>query len=127
MTLFYLRKIKRGLKKFKEANMKKKNSPKLEIVWEQIFPRDAESRIQRAFEILMTTIDRDSGAPYAESDEKQSANSQGNGQEVATLSAVNFAILESEKTERSQNGRRSNFSLENSKRRNSKISKPLLQ
>ena len=127
MLLFYLRKIKKGLRGFKKTKMKKKGPPKLEIVWEQIFPQDAELRIQRAFEMLLTTIDKDFEKPYAESNEKQSVNSQGNCQEVATLSAINFAILESEKTKRSQNGRRSNFSLENSKRGNSKISKPLLQ
>jgi len=64
--------------------MKKKKPPKLEVVWEQVFPEDAGLRIQRAFETLLsdefdqlssksllTTIDKDSPGTDNETSEKK--------------------------------------------------------
>jgi len=101
--------------------MKKKVLPKFKIIWEQVFPEDAAMRIQRAFEMLLTTIDRPSSKTDNEIDAgeiKQTAHSPGNSREATTLSTVDFAILESRKAKRSQNGRRKNFPMEDFGRRN---------
>jgi len=72
MLLFYIRKTK-------------KSSPKLKTVWKQVFPENAESRIQRAFEMLLgdeftrssknqleTTVDNGSPEIYNRVNEKKS-------------------------------------------------------
>lgn len=56
---------KKTVGKYKKAckgNSRKEISDKndLEVIWEQVFPEDAEQRIQRAFEILLNKT----GFPY---------------------------------------------------------------
>jgi len=101
--------------------MKRTRFTKLELAWERVFSEDADLRIQRAFAMLLTTIDRPSSRTDNEFDAreiKQTTHSPGNSREVATLSTVDFAILESGKAKRNQSGRRKNFPMEDFGRRN---------
>jgi len=43
----------KAVKKHKKTYKAGPDKKDLEIVWEQVFPEDAEQRIQRAFEILL--------------------------------------------------------------------------
>lgn len=69
----------------KKSNKKSSNVEDLEIVWEQVFPEDAEIRIQRAFEMLLSddfdppskanaplkpSVDNSSKGDYADSKDK---------------------------------------------------------
>jgi hypothetical protein len=114
--------------------MKKSNSPnKFKIIWKQVFPEDAELRIQRAFEMLLsddsneisnnqlrTTIDRDSLRTDNKINEEtinKIVKPPRSGREVESISADNFAISKSQKAQRKQIRRGKNCSLENSRRR----------
>ncbi len=52
--------VKKHKKTFKESDEVVSSKNELEVVWEQVFPKDAEQRIQRAFEILLDKT----GFPY---------------------------------------------------------------
>jgi len=45
---------KKILKKHKKIRKQSGEKNDLEVVWEQVFPEDAERRIQRAFEMLLS-------------------------------------------------------------------------
>jgi hypothetical protein len=44
---------KKAVRKHKKTCKTGPDKKDLEIVWEQVFPEDAEQRIQRAFEMLL--------------------------------------------------------------------------
>lgn len=44
---------KKAVRKYKKTCKIGPDKKELEIVWEQVFPEDAELRIQRAFEMLL--------------------------------------------------------------------------
>lgn len=46
--------IKKHKKTRKESGKGVSNKNDLEVIWEQVFPEDAERRIQRAFEMLLS-------------------------------------------------------------------------
>lgn len=49
--------IKKYRKIRKQSDKKVSDKGNLEVVWEQVFPEDAEQRIQRAFEMLLDKSD----------------------------------------------------------------------
>ena len=96
--------------------MKKKDLPKFKIIWEQVFPKDADLRIQRAFKMLLsdkstrsskdqlaTAMDKNSLKVNNKIDEKKInkiTHSQRSSGSVAGISALSFTILESKKAQR---------------------------
>jgi len=77
-----------------------------EAIWEQAFPKDAESRIQQAFEMLLseefgltdcaqqrTTVDQRSWEDYNQDDEKPTINVKGNCHPVKSIGKVNSEIF----------------------------------
>jgi imidazoleglycerol phosphate dehydratase HisB len=71
------------------------------VIWEQVFPEDAELRIQQAFEMLLgeefgltdyarfgTPIDQCFSNDYNQANEKPTINVRGNRQQVKSIQKV---------------------------------------
>ena len=72
------------------------------VIWEQVFPEDAELRIQNAFEMLLgeefgltyngqleTVIDQSHRKNYNQGNEKPTINVKGNRHQVKSIGKVN--------------------------------------
>jgi len=78
------------------------------VIWEQVFPEDAEIRIQQAFEMLLgeefgltnsaqsvqlgTTVDRCYREDYNQGNEKQVTKSKGNRRAVKGIQKVSSQV-----------------------------------
>lgn len=91
-----------------------KLDPKFKVIWEQVFPEDAELRIQRAFEMLLgngviskdqllTTLDKASSGIDNESNERkvnEITYPPRSGRDITSISTVSLAVLEGKKAQR---------------------------
>jgi hypothetical protein len=72
------------------------------VIWKQVFPEDAELRIQHAFEMLLgeefgltdcarlgTAIDQSFSNDYNQGNEKPVINVRGNRQQVKSIKKIN--------------------------------------
>jgi len=72
------------------------------VIWEQVFPEDAEIRIQQAFEMLLgdefgltnnihlgTAIDQNFLKDYNQGNEKPTVNARGNRLPIKSIKEVN--------------------------------------
>jgi len=84
-----------------------------EAIWKQVFPKDAELRIQQAFEILLrdefgltdcaqqrTTIDQSSWEDYNQGNGRTTINFEGSRRPVKSVQKINSQIFMDKTTER---------------------------